>query len=179
MKESQKTLTQVSSDLAGLKAAIPKNEALVDLITNPTLSSDARKKGIEEAVKAASAKSDITKNLLITLSENGRLRDTNKVLEEFERLLNAHNGDVEVVVQSAQPLDAKLQQRLETSLKSSSIPADGKKIKFVNKVNPSLLGGLVVEFGEKTVDLSVASKVNKLNQLIRREYWMFSYSRIN
>lgn len=170
MKESPKTLTQVATDLSGLKASIPKNEKLVDLITNPTLSNDARVKGIEEAVKFSGAKSEITKNLLSALSENGRLADTSRVVEEFGRLISAYNGDVEVVVQSAQELDSKLQSRLEASLKNSSIAAEGKKIKFVNKVNPSLLGGLVVEFGEKTVDLSVASKVNQLNNLIKREF---------
>ena len=162
-------MAQVASDLSGLKTSLPKNEKLVELITNPTLSNDARIKGIEEAVKVAGAKSEITKNLLSALSENGRLADTSRVVEEFERLMSAHNGDVEVVVQSAQQLDSKLQSRLESTLKNSSIAAEGKKIKFVNKVNPALLGGLVVEFGEKTVDLSVASKVNQLNNLIKRE----------
>lgn len=172
MKESPKSLTQVAIELSGLKASIPKNDKLLDLITNPTLSNDARVQGIEEALKFSGAKSEITKNLLSTLSENGRLASTSKVVEEFEKLISAHNGDVEVVVESAQELDSKLQSRLEATLKNSSIAAEGKKIKFVSKVNPALLGGLVVEFGEKTVDLSVASKVNKLNNLIKREFLM-------
>ena len=33
-----------------------------------------------------------------------------------------------------------------------------------------MLGGIVVDFGDKTVDLSVASRVNKLNNLLQREY---------
>ncbi|TIB66328.1 hypothetical protein E3P78_00106 [Wallemia ichthyophaga] len=169
LKESPKSLTQVATELSGLKASIPKNDKLLDLITNPTLSNDARVQGIEEALKFSGAKSEITKNLLSTLSENGRLASTSKVVEEFEKLISAHNGDVEVVVESAQELDSKLQSRLEATLKNSSIAAEGKKIKFVSKVNPALLGGLVVEFGEKTVDLSVASKVNKLNNLIKRD----------
>lgn len=36
------------------------------------------------------------------------------------------------------------------------------------KVNPSVLGGLVVDFGEKTVDLSVSSRISKLNNLLQR-----------
>ena len=38
----------------------------------------------------------------------------------------------------------------------------------VCQVNPSVLGGLVVDFGEKTIDLSVSSRINKLNNLLSR-----------
>lgn len=48
----------------------------------------------------------------------------------------------------------------------SACIAQGKTVKIKNTVNPSVLGGLVVDFGEKTVDLSVASKVNRMNSLL-------------
>ena len=37
------------------------------------------------------------------------------------------------------------------------------------KVNPSLLGGMIVDVGDKTIDLSVASRVTKLNNLLQRK----------
>lgn len=40
-------------------------------------------------------------------------------------------------------------------------------------MNPSVLGGLVVDFGEKTIDLSVSSRINKLNGLLQRECQSF------
>lgn len=36
------------------------------------------------------------------------------------------------------------------------------------KVNPAILGGIVVDFGDKSIDLSVASRVNKLNSMLQR-----------
>ena len=36
------------------------------------------------------------------------------------------------------------------------------------QVNPAVLGGVVVDFGDKTIDLSVVSRVNKLNNLLSR-----------
>ena len=38
----------------------------------------------------------------------------------------------------------------------------------VVQINPAVLGGVVVDFGDKTIDLSVASRVNKLNNLLSR-----------
>jgi F-type H+-transporting ATPase subunit O len=44
--------------------------------------------------------------------------------------------------------------------------SQGKKLKVVTKVNPEILGGLIVEIGERTIDYSVAAKVSRLNKLL-------------
>ncbi|CAD6928745.1 unnamed protein product, partial [Tilletia controversa] len=68
-----------------------------------------------------------------------------------------------------QPLDKSAHQRLESALKSSAIASrnGGKTLNIVTKVNPAIQGGLVVDFGDSTVDLSVSSRVNKLNALLQ------------
>ena len=67
-----------------------------------------------------------------------------------------------------QPLDKALASRLESALKNSSIAsnAGGKSLKIVQKVNPGIQGGLVVDFGDRSIDLSVSSRVNRLNSLL-------------
>ena len=62
-----------------------------------------------------------------------------------------------------------ISSRLESSLKQSQFASasDVKKVKFEYRVNPSIQGGLEVHFGDRTVDLSVSSRVNKLNALLR------------
>ena len=47
-------------------------------------------------------------------------------------------------------------------------------------MNPSILGGIIVDFGDKTIDLSVASRVNKLNGLLSgsRFFWRLFFSRL-
>jgi F-type H+-transporting ATPase subunit O len=56
--------------------------------------------------------------------------------------------------------------RLEQAVSKSPYAGSGKKIKVTNRVNPDILGGLVVEVGDRTIDLSVSSKVSKLNKLL-------------
>lgn len=71
---------------------------------------------------------------------------------------------------AASELDKATVSTLEKSIKSSKIAKEFKSIKINNKVQPELLGGLVVDFGDdKTVDLSVKSRVQKLESLISRE----------
>lgn len=64
-----------------------------------------------------------------------------------------------------QKLDDKLLKRLEAAISKSEY-SQGKKLKLTSKVNPDILGGLVVEFGERTIDLSVSSKISRLNKLL-------------
>lgn len=43
-------------------------------------------------------------------------------------------------------------------------------------MNPSVLGGIVVDFGDKSIDLSVSSRVNKLNNVLQREFRLSLHS---
>lgn len=64
-----------------------------------------------------------------------------------------------------QPLDNKTLNRLESAIAKSQY-SQGKKLKVRNEVNPDILGGLVVEIGDRTIDVSVSSKIAKLNKLL-------------
>lgn len=57
-------------------------------------------------------------------------------------------------------------KQLESSLSKSKFGGAGKKLKIQNKVNPEILGGLVVEIGDRTIDLSVQNRILKLNKLL-------------
>lgn len=56
--------------------------------------------------------------------------------------------------------------RLESSISKSSLIQKGQKVRMENKISETILGGLIVEIGDRTIDLSVQSRVSKLNQLL-------------
>ncbi|GAA5897689.1 hypothetical protein JCM6882_000069 [Rhodosporidiobolus microsporus] len=89
--------------------------------------------------------------------------ETDKIIENFLEIMSAHRGEVKVTITTAQPLEKDLQKRLEDSLKASQVATAGRNLVIENKVNSSVLGGLVIDFGDKTIDLSVASRVSRLN----------------
>ncbi len=66
----------------------------------------------------------------------------------------------------SQPLDNKALTRLENAVTKSQYVGQGKKLKVTNKVNSDILGGLVVEIGDRTIDLSVSAKIAKMNKLL-------------
>lgn len=105
----------------------------------------------------------MTKNFFTVLSENGRLHETNKAITNFLEIMAAHRGEVKVVIRSAQPLEKDIYSRLEKALQSSQLASSAKNLVIENKVDENVLGGLVIELADSIVDLSVASRVNRLN----------------
>ncbi|KAG8832265.1 ATP synthase F0 subcomplex subunit OSCP atp5 [Serendipita sp. 399] len=172
LKQSPAALNKVDQDLNAISKAISSTPSLSAFIHNPTISAKDRTKALDALYAAAegATKTQIstpTKNLFSVLSENGRLVETEGVIESFRVLISEYRGEANVVVTSATPLPKDIMTRLENSLKSSQTAQKAKTLKITNKVNPSVLGGIVVDFGDKTIDLSVASRVNKLNTLLQ------------
>ncbi|TFK25234.1 ATP synthase subunit 5 [Coprinopsis marcescibilis] len=171
LAKSPATLTKVHTELSNVSSAIKTQPEVAQFIGNPTLSSQDREKGLQAIItKVAGPKKDpvseITKNLLALLSENGRLAETEGVIEGFNELFAEYKGELTVTVTSATPLPRDTLTRLEATLKQSQAAQKAKVVKITNKVNPTVLGGLIVDFGDKTIDLSVSSRVTKLNNVL-------------
>ncbi|KGB74936.2 ATP synthase F1, delta subunit [Cryptococcus deuterogattii 99/473] len=160
LKKSPKDLEALAKDVEAFDKKIKDDAKLAAFIQNPTLSASERSAALSSVVPSGA--SPILSNLLSVLSENGRLSSAPKVFADFNSLMAAYRGELEVVVTSAEPLDSKSLNRLEKALKSTEI-AQGKTLKVANRVNASVLGGLLVDFGDKTIDLSASSKVNRFN----------------
>ncbi|WOO77404.1 ATP synthase subunit 5, mitochondrial [Vanrija pseudolonga] len=160
LRKGPKELDALAKDVEVFDKKIKEDKKVQALIDNPTLSAAERAEALKGVVPSGS--SPYLLNLLSVLSENGRLSSAGKVFADFHTLIAAYRGEVEITITSAEPLDSKSLTRLEKAIKNTSV-AEGKTLKFVNKVNPSILGGLVVDFGDKTIDLSAVSKVNRFN----------------
>ncbi|CEI63932.1 hypothetical protein FVEN_g9227 [Fusarium venenatum] len=155
-----------SDALIKLGALIEKDPKLVSVLRTPTLADADKKAIVDELVKQINTKDETVKNFLATLAENNRLGLIPGVVDKFSTIISAARGEVELTVTSAQPLDKRTLNRLETAVAKSSYVGQGKKLKVTNEVNPDIVGGLVVEVGDRTIDLSVSSRIAKMNKLL-------------
>ncbi|PWN46420.1 putative ATP5-F1F0-ATPase complex, OSCP subunit [Ceraceosorus guamensis] len=164
--KDSKTLDAVEKDLRSVQTSLTGSQGvkLRDFINNPTLGVKERSQGLDSLL--GGKENAITRNLFEVLAENGRLPDTEKVIEGFLELMSAHRGEVVITVTSAAPLDKSTASRLESALKGSQAASAGKSVKIVQKVSPGIQGGLQVDFGDRSVDLSVSSRVQRLNALL-------------
>ncbi|EED15483.1 ATP synthase oligomycin sensitivity conferral protein, putative [Talaromyces stipitatus ATCC 10500] len=160
------SLDSIAKSLSQLGEVFKKDAKLTTILNAPTLSVSDKQQIIKELQTVAGGdKNDILKNFLSTLAENNRLGLLEGVIEKFQTLMSAHKGEIELSITSAQELDTKSIQRIEKAVAKSEI-SQGKKLKVVTKVNPDVLGGLIVEVGDRTIDLSVSSKINRLNKAL-------------
>uniref|UniRef100_A0A8B9DMZ1 ATP synthase peripheral stalk subunit OSCP, mitochondrial n=1 Tax=Anser cygnoides TaxID=8845 RepID=A0A8B9DMZ1_ANSCY len=99
------------------------------------------------------------------LAENGRLRYTPGIVSAFGKIMSAYRGEVLCTVTTAQPLDDASLTDLKSAL--NGFLAKGEVLKLETKTDPSVLGGMIVNIGEKYVDMSTKTKIQKLTKIMR------------
>ena len=161
----KKVVASVADDLDLLKATISASPTLANFCADPSLSREAKSKGIVELLK--SAKADVvTQNAMATLADNGRLDMVGKVIDMYSELVTSAKGEVTAVITSAEPLPAGELAKITAQL-DSFLEAGQSKISLTTKVDASLVSGITVEIGDKFLDYSVATQLKKLQGLLK------------
>ncbi|XP_055636886.1 ATP synthase subunit O, mitochondrial [Toxorhynchites rutilus septentrionalis] len=158
-----KVLDAVEKDLKGLQSHMRSDPKVRDLLINPSIKRSIKADALKELstrVKYNAA----TGNLLAVLAENGRLGRLEGIVNAFSLIMAAERGEVVCEVKTAKPLDDSQRKQLESALKAFLKP--NQTILLTAKVEPSLIGGMVVSIGDKYVDMSVASKIKKYTDII-------------
>jgi len=157
-------LLEVADDLALLKETISSSPVLAHFVENPSISREAKTKGIVALLASAKA-SDTTKNAMATLAEGGRLGDAIKVIDMYTDLITAAKGEVKAVITSAEPMSPADMSGITKQL--DSLAGAGSKINLSTKVDPGLVSGFTIEIGDKFLDCSVATQLKKLQALLK------------
>lgn len=152
-------LASVIGDIEALNAAV-KNRDLYLMLKSPIISGDKK----ESVMKALFAErfQDVTMafiNICIAKGREGLLPDiATEVLAEYKKM----QGITSVKVTTATPLSAEGLEALRSKLVASSTTAQSVEIETA--IDPTLIGGFVIEFGDKLYDASVAAKLATLKK---------------
>ncbi|GAB0099209.1 ATP synthase subunit O, mitochondrial [Sergentomyia squamirostris] len=158
-----KQLDAVEKDLNQLQAAVRGNPKLKESLSSPI----AQRRDMAAALKETATQArmaQVTSNLLETMAENGRMKRLDGVINAFKTIMAAHRGEVVCEVITAKPLDDAQRKQLENSLKAFLKP--NETILLTAKVDPTIMGGLIVSIGDKYVDMSIAQRVKKYTDII-------------
>lgn len=157
LARDERQIESVSASLDTVKAALAKSRDFKALTSSPLVNrADAAK---ATAATAQTLNLDpLTTRFLGVLASNGRLSQLDAVIRTFARLAAAHRGETKAEVTSAFPLNDDQLAALKARLKArgdSDVVIDAK-------VDPSILGGIVVRLGSRMIDASIKTKLNNL-----------------
>ncbi|PSS26466.1 ATP synthase subunit O like [Actinidia chinensis var. chinensis] len=157
-------LDKVESELIDFVEASKRSSTFSQFMKDLSVPGDTRIKAIKE-ICAGAKFSDIMNNFLAVLAENGRLRHLESIAKKFTELTMAHRGEMKAIVTTVIPLPTEEEKELKETLQD--IIGHGKKVNLEQKIDPSILGGLVVEFGQKVFDMSIKTRARQMERFLR------------
>ena len=150
-------LAAVEKDLDGFAGLLAESADLSRLIKSPVFAADDQARAVGAVLDRAGI-GGLVSNFIRVVAGNRRLFVMPAIIAEFRRLLAAHRGEMAAEVTSAEPLNERHAGELKAALKA----ALGKDVTLDTRVDPALIGGLIVKVGSRMIDGSVRTKLNSL-----------------
>jgi len=158
----EKSLDTLGSDFAALKTMLAESPDLARLVRAPVFDRDEQAKGMLALLDRMGAAA-LTRRFVQLLCAKRRLFLLPDAIRDYEMLVARQRGEIDADVVSARPLSSGQTDELKRVLKGKL----GREPRIVAKVDPSILGGLVVKIGSRMIDSSLRAKLNGIRAVMR------------
>eukprot|EP00884_Botryococcus_braunii_P023585 jgi/Botrbrau1/9910/Bobra.0012s0011.1 len=156
-------LSSVEKDLKAVAALAERSEAFRFFLKDPTIPKKQKSTDLDAFLSDLKV-TETTKSFFDVLIENNRLTEFSKINSVFETLLADARGQVTATITTAEPLDASSVEELKKDLRG--VLDKGQTLLVNQVVDPAIIGGIIVDIGDKHLDLSILSRVKQLERLI-------------
>ncbi len=151
----------VASNLKEVAETVDGSRQLASVLHNPLLPR-AKKRAVLHGI-FGTVHSDVEKFLFLVV-EKDRAVLLPQIVEEFNRQVDEFKGEADGEVVSAVPLTPQQIAQLRNSLQLRF----GVRVRLESRVDPEILGGLIVRVGDKQIDGSVATKLRAMSEQLKR-----------
>ncbi len=149
-------------DLTSLKTAIAQSQDFSDFLKSPIYTQADQL----TAISAIAQKADfhqLTRNFITLIGENRRLFALNDIIIAFQARLSMHRGEVSAEAITAVDLNQEQARRLRSEIETIV----GKAVNLETRVDPDLLGGMIVKVGSRMIDSSLKTKLSRLQSVMK------------
>jgi F-type H+-transporting ATPase subunit O len=155
----QNKLDQIDADFQKLDRLLTQHKSIAEFFRNPGITREQRLAVINDI-----GLSDMTRITIETLVDNRREKKLTKFVTVMNRLMAANRQELLCRVITAKPLDEKSRTELDSVLKQFS--KKGEKLNVETTVDPAIMGGMIVEVGDRYIDMSIASKIKAYTDIL-------------
>ena len=139
--------------------AVAAEASLTDALTNPLYPADVRRK-ILGKVLARTSLSKIMQNFLELLQDKGRISQIALINADYLILVDEVNNVKRATITTAGPINEAIQQRVKANLEALT----GKTVFVEARQDPDIIGGIIAQVGDLTLDGSVKTQLKNLKE---------------
>ena len=139
-------------DFVEMQNQVPE---LRELLRNPQLDHRVKASALEQLL---GAEDELVRNFLLLLAEKNRASQIDEIAREFERLVAKEQGVLDVELTTAVELSDEEADQVIRQIEQVS----GRKVEATRRVDPDLIGGIVLQAGSMRLDASVRGRLNRL-----------------
>lgn len=162
LASEQQAIEEVSQDLGKIAQVLNDNPELQCLVRSPVIPARDQARAFAAILEQLGV-SDLIRRFVGVVAENGRLSALGRVIEAFESEVAARRGLVRARVAVARPMTDTQTEALISALRESV----SDKVEVEVRVDPALLGGMVVRVGSRMVDGSLRSKIDRMQLALK------------
>jgi F-type H+-transporting ATPase subunit delta len=152
-------LDAVRDELAQFVDAVDGNRELQVFLFSPYFSSAEKVAGLKRAVSDADAE---LVNFLELLIEKQRMPEIFRIRRQLDELWKQENRRIDVTVTSAVTLEPSVVEKVGEEIERQT----GQKVELSSRVDAEILGGIVLQVGNKVLDASIRSRLEKLRKSV-------------
>ncbi|MBF0427372.1 MAG: ATP synthase F1 subunit delta [Magnetococcales bacterium] len=158
----QNILESVGEDLNRFAELLQANPNLRFLLTSPTAPAQDKHAALETFI-AQAAPATIAANFLKLLVDKRRMGLVDGIIAAYHRETETRSNRITVSLQVSHPLETQHADELKITLSKLT----GKEVRLESRIDPDLLGGIVVRIGSLMMDYSVRNHLNRLKAQLR------------
>ncbi|MBR6185771.1 MAG: ATP synthase F1 subunit delta [Clostridia bacterium] len=150
-------------ELHTLQAAFRDNAAFLHLLANMTLSKEERVRIVDDTLKGQIHAYVL--NFIKILVERGAIHSFPDCVKAYQESYNRDHQVAEAEVTTASPLNAEQKEKLLQKLRQIS----GREVALKEKIDPSVLGGVLLEMDGKRYDNTVQNRLKTIRRAMAGE----------
>lgn len=143
-----------------IKGVFEMEDRLFQILTHPRITKSDKKSLIKDVFKDNISKE--ISNFLYIIIDKRRERNILEIVNRYKEIYNDHKNITNVIATTAIPMDEESKQNLKNKLEEKL----NKKVEISNKVDPSIIGGVLLQMDDKIIDSTLTSQLKNMEKLV-------------